>query len=659
MKNPPPAVLLLAFSSLAASTLTASPVIALTSPLTGAPYTVSTISVTGTSSAPGGSISSVMVNNVAAVSGDGFATWTASIPLGFGTNAVTATATDNTGTSAAATLTVTTSAAPAYNPLIIPDTLTGPTFNLSLNQRSKQFQSGAATTTYSYNDMLFWGPTLIMNKDEWVQIHLKNNLIDTTTTHWHGFHIPAIMDGGPHQTIPGGTTWSPSFKVDNNAGTYWYHPHLHEKAQEQVTRGGGGFIIIRDPQEAALNLPRTYGVDDIPLALTSRRFLTTAGNVNQFAVTNSAYGDYLMVNGTLKPQISLPAQYVRLRVLNADIERSFNVGFSDNRTFWVIATDGGLVNAPIAVTRVDLGVGERAEILVNLGGATVGSTLDLKAYNSGQARDYPGGEPDTSGPFGSLLNNTTIQLLRINVAAATANPITTRPTTLKSNPYWTAADVTNPVTRTIRITGGIPNSATPLFTFDNIGYSSSVINQNLKYNAVEKWTIVNNSGFSHSFHIHDVQFNLLSRTGGNNSGLKAAEAGWKDTFFIGQNASVSFLAKFDSFASNNNPFMYHCHFANHEDEGLMGQFLVKNNAIEDLGIASFARTGNNSQISLVFKSTPGTTYTLQYSPNMLTGSWTDIGSVTSDGSSAAFTETDPVRLAQARGFYRVTIPVIP
>ncbi len=90
----------------------------------------------------------------------------------------------------------------------------------------------------------------------------------------------------------------------------------------------------------------------------------------------------------------------------------------------------------------------------------------------------------------------------------------------------------------------------------------------------------------------------------------------------------------------------------------MGQFLVVNNTIEDLAIASFTRTGSNSLISLDFKATPGTTYTLQYSTDLTTGSWTDIGSVTSDGTTATFNENDPSRLGQARGFYRVTIPTI-
>ncbi len=637
------------------------PLVAITSPASAFSTATATLTVSGTSSDALSGVSNVTVNGVNATTSNNFATWSVSIPLGYGTNGITAVAYDAAGNvTTTAPVNVTLTATQTYNPLIIPELMTGTTFNLNLHNSAKRFgntafQNTADTTTISYNNMLMWGPTLIMNKGDWVQLNVTNNLAESTTTHWHGFHIPAIMDGGPHQIIPAGTTWRPQFKVDNNAGTYWYHPHLHEHTQDQLTKGGGGMIIIRDPIESALNLPRTYGVDDIPLALTSRRWAANQFVTGLAGVTQSAYGDYMLVNGTLSPQITLPKQYVRLRILNAEIERSYNLGFSDGRTFYQIATDGGLVNAPIALTRLVLAVGERAEILVDLTGATVGSSFDLQAFNSGQANDFPGGEPATTGQFGSLLNNTTFNILRINVGNPTANPVNTRPATLTTNTFYGLTDVTN--TRTVTITNGFPGSGLP-FSFDNLVYSSNVINQNLNLNAVERWNITNTSAFSHSFHIHDIQFKIISRTGGNNAGVKAFEDGWKDTLFIGQNQTVSFIAKFDGFASETNPFMYHCHFSNHEDEGLMGQFVVKNNATEALAISSFMRTGDNSLIQLDFRATPGTTYTLQYLSDLTTGTWTDIGSVTSDGSTATFTETDAARLAQPRGFYRVTIPVI-
>ncbi len=634
------------------------PAVAITSPASGTSTATNTITVSGTSSDALSGISKVTVNGQTATTSNGFATWSISVPLGFGTNGITAIAYDGAGNvTTTSPVNVTLSAAQTYNPLIIPEVITGTTFNLNLHTTTKQFLSGTATNTYAYNNMLFWGPTLIMNKGDWVQMNVTNNLPDTTTTHWHGFHIPAIMDGGPHQTIPAGTTWRPSFKVDNNAGTYWYHPHLHEFTQTQLTYGAGGMIIIRDDEEAALNLPRTYGVDDIPLALTSRRFTN-----NQFVGVGSEYGDNMVVNGVLNPQISMPKQYVRFRILNAEMERSYNLGVTTSagadRTFYVIGTDGGLVNAPIAVTRATIAVGERIEILVDLTGDTIGTSFDIKAYNSGQANDFPGSEPATTGQFGSLLNNTTFNILHVNVVAATTSPtpVTSRPATLKTNTFYTAGQVTN--TRTVTITNGFPGTGLP-FSFNNLVYSPTVINQTLNLDAVEQWNITNTSGFSHSFHIHDIQFHLISRTGGNNTGIKTFEEGWKDTLFVGQNQTVSFIAKFDGFASSTNPFMYHCHFSSHEDDGLMGQFVVVNNAVEDLAIASFTRTGDNSLITLQFKATVGTTYTLQYSADMTTGSWTDIGSVTSDGTSATFNETDATRLGQARGFYRVVIPTIP
>ncbi len=456
----------------------------------------------------------------------------------------------------------TTSSTKGYNTLWIPPTLTGTTFNLTLGSSTKQLRTGAATATYGYNGNSFWGPTLIMNKGDDVQINVTNSLGDQTTVHWHGFHIPAIMDGGPHQIINAGATWSPNFQVKNNAATFWYHPHLHMKTQEQLTKGAGGFILVNDPVESALPLPRTYGTDDIPLVLTSRRYNTD----NSFNLT-TAYGDYLLTNGTPNAEISLPKQFVRFRILNTEIERAYNLGFSDNRTFYVITNDGGLLNAPVPVTRVKLAVGERVEILVNLGSDAVGSSMDMKAFNTGQVFGFPGAEPASSGNFGSLLNNIDFSLLHINVVAPTANPIMALPGTLANNVYWTNTDVTK--SRTITITGGQAGSA---FTFDNNTYGFTAINQNIQLNAIEKWTIVNNNIFGHSFHIHDVQFKIISRSSGSVAGY---ESGWKDVVYIPLGESVSVIAKFDDFSSGVSPYMYHCHFSNHEDEGLMGQFLVE------------------------------------------------------------------------------------
>lgn len=465
----------------------------------------------------------------------------------------------------------TTAAIAQYNTIAIPEALYGTNFNLELKDATKQLRTGNLTVTGAINNESFWGPTLFINKGEEVHMNITNNLNEETTLHWHGMHLPAVMDGGPHQVIPAGTLWQPYWTVMNNAGTYWYHPHLHEMTQAQITKGVGGFIIVKDPQEAALALPRTYGVDDIVLALTSRSY-TTANQFDSPPTSTRVYGDYMLTNGTPNAQVSLPKQYVRLRILNAEIERGYNLGFSDNRTFYIIANDGGLLNAPVAVTRVKLMVGERIEIMVNLGNDTVGSTVDLKAYNSGQTLGFPGGEPNSSGQFGSLLNNVDFSVLHINVAATTTTttPITAVPSALATNTYWTATDAT--VTKALSVTGGQPNVA---FTFDNTPFVLNTINKTVNLNDIEKWTVTNNAVFGHSFHIHDIEFKIVARNG-SAANIGTHESGWKDTFYLPRNESVSFVAKFDDFADADvtHPYMYHCHFAGHEDGGMMGQFIV-------------------------------------------------------------------------------------
>jgi bilirubin oxidase len=471
--------------------------------------------------------------------------------------------------------------AQTYNNLWIPDTLSGTEFNLTIKDTLKQIKTGNQTITGGINGD-FWGPTLFINKGETVHMNVRNKLNDSTTIHWHGMHLPAVMDGGPHQVIPPGTLWQPFWEVKNQAGTYWYHPHLHEMTTEHLTKGIGGFMIVRDAEESALALPRTYGVDDIPLMVSSRRYDAN----NQFVFTNVAYGDYLLTNGTSNAQISLPKQYVRLRILNAETERGYDLGFSDNRTFYIIGNDGGLLGAPVAVTRVKLMVGERVEILVNLGNDAVGATLDLKAYNSGQAFGFPGGEPATSGNFGSLLNNIDFPILRINVAATNSNAITSLPSTLVNNTYWTAADAT--VTRAIAVTGG--QGPTP-FSFDNSSFNLTTINKTVNLNDIEKWTITNNNIFGHTFHIHDVEFKIVARNGVSTA-VGSHESGWKDVLYLPRGENATFVAKFDDYADPIHPFMYHCHFTNHEDGGMMGQFVVTgttgiNSSKENLGFTIF------------------------------------------------------------------------
>ena len=74
---------------------------------------------------------------------------------------------------------------------------------------------------------------------------------------------------------------------------------------------------------------------------------------------------------------------------------------------------------------------------------------------------------------------------------------------------------------------------------------------------------------AHPFHIHGVSFQVLSENGGP---IRPENQGWKDTVLVYQ--ELELLVRFDRSAPQDAPFMYHCHILEHEDAGMMGQFVV-------------------------------------------------------------------------------------
>ena len=143
-------------------------------------------------------------------------------------------------------------------------------FQLRLQRGSKSFLPGLQTPTFGINGD-YLGPTLRFKRGESVAFTIDNQLGEPTTLHWHGFHLPPLQDGGPHQTIPDGGRWEPEFDIIQFAGTYWYHSHLLHESGRQVYMGLAGMIQVED-DTVAVDLPNEYGVDDIPLILQDRRF---------------------------------------------------------------------------------------------------------------------------------------------------------------------------------------------------------------------------------------------------------------------------------------------------------------------------------------------------------------------------------------------------
>ena len=320
--------------------------------------------------------------------------------------------------------------AAAQNQLWIPPVLNGPVYNLQMQNGTHSFYPGHTTPTMGFNGNIL-GPTLILQGGTRAKMNVLNSLGEDATVHWHGLHVSPENDGGPHSVIGPNETYSPTFTVLNNAATYWYHPHLHQNTTRQVLNGLAGMIIVKDAAEAALSLPRTYGVDDFPLIVQTKSIDPVSDTIRYGFNGNPVLNkdSILMVNATVNPVLDVPRQMVRFRLLNASAQRVFRFGFAANNNFYQIASDDGLLNAPVTVNRVMLAPGERAELLVDFSGYAVGSTVFFDSYANELRPGVFGATIGVRPPAGSLnynpnaLNGSIFSVIQFHVVAATTSPV--------------------------------------------------------------------------------------------------------------------------------------------------------------------------------------------------------------------------------------------
>lgn len=474
------------------------------------------------------------------------------------------------------------------NPLSIPPLEEGEViegvrhFRLNLQQGSSSFFPDTTTATFGINGN-YLGPSLRLHRNEAVSMHVENQLGESTTLHWHGFHLPVSEDGGPHQVIANGNSWNPQFTVFQFAGTFWYHSHMLHTSGEQVYKGLAGLIIVEDEEEQ-LELPSSYGVDDIPLIVQDRRFNDDGSFQYLSAYEDSVigmHGDTILVNGTRQPYFEASTRLVRFRLLNAANARTFTFAFSDGREFQQIASDGGLLQAPVTLTRLELACAERAEIVVDFSDGR-----DVKLLSLGRSPnfpDFPGAmsemmrslnaqqfeilsiRPQAQLQESAILPEQLASIYRLPEAAST----NTRQFLLSMGSGMRSGDDRGPGRGTRNGNGGGHGGGNS--SINGRRMDMDFINERIQFNTTEIWELSNNSPMMHPFHVHNGQFQILDRNGQQPA---ANEMGWKDTVKIGSGERVRIIMRFTDFIDEQNPYMYHCHILEHEDQGMMGQFLI-------------------------------------------------------------------------------------
>ncbi len=414
-------------------------------------------------------------------------------------------------------------------------------FNLTMQTGTKQFTGQGATNTMGINGS-YLGPTLRVTQGDVLNLNVTNQIGQETTLHWHGMRPPSDMDGGPHQVIAPNATWHATYTVDQRASTNWYHPHPHGTTAAQVYAGLAGMMIVDDVETADLDLPKTYGVDDFPVVVQDRDMNadgTFSYSATHMEVMQGKKGNTILINGVIDPVLDVPAKEVRLRLLNGSNSRIYNFSLSGGLSFKLIATEQGLLAAPISLTSITMSPGERAEIVVDLT-SQLGQQFTLNDINTGYA------------------------LFQLNVSKA-ATVATITPNTLSTSLV--------PLQRNqaVRTRQFILSMGQGKVYINDKQMDINRIDEVMTLNQIEILDIQNTSNMDHNLHIHGVYFQLLSRNG---ALPKAFEAGLKDTVYLPPNSRVEAIVQFSKATIAGAPYMYHCHILEHEDAGMMGQFTV-------------------------------------------------------------------------------------
>jgi FtsP/CotA-like multicopper oxidase with cupredoxin domain len=416
------------------------------------------------------------------------------------------------------------------------------------------------------------GPTFRVRTGQKLRVTFDNELAEQTILHWHGLNVPVAADGHPRFAIPQGGRYVYEFEVKGPASTYWYHAHPDGRTGEQVYRGLAGLLVVSDPHEGQLSLPS--GPFDVGLVIQDRLF--SADNQLVYLTTlmdrmRGVLGDRILVNGVADYVMRAVAGTYRLRLVNASNGRIYRIAWADGSPLTVIATDGGLLDAPVRKQYAMLAPAERIDLWVDFGERPLGSEVALVSL--------PFDGMTSPGPMGSRVppQGAALTLLRVKVDRAGGERLHL-PTSLATIERYRLAEAVN---------ARAPRRIVPTMQHMSLGINGRTFEMNrvapderAKLDTLEAWEFDNTAGFGmgmmgmmgrmpHPFHVHGGQFQVVRREGVTHTGY--VDTGWKDTVLVMPGEKATILKRYLDYTG---VYLYHCHNLEHEDAGMMRNFAI-------------------------------------------------------------------------------------
>jgi spore coat protein A len=383
-----------------------------------------------------------------------------------------------------------------------------------------------------------------------------------TVVHVHGGRVPPDSDGWPEDWYAPGKSATSHYPNEQDAALLWYHDHAMGINRLNVCAGMAGLYVIRDSFEDGLNLPK--GDFEIPLVLMDRMFRRD-GQI-YYPVTEfpdapwmpEYFGDVVLINGKALPYLEVQPRKYRFRILNASNGRFYFLSLDNGARLHQIGTDQGLLPTSVAVNRLAIAPGERADVVVDFAEHR-GESIVLKDLNSTLMQFRVAGER-VADP--SLLPQT----LRPFAKIAEGSAVRTRPLSLE--------EVDN-------------RRGEPMIHLLDGKRWHEPISENPVLGTTEIWEFLNLTDDAHPIHLHLVRFQILDRRALDVPAYiyqnrkiiyrsdavppDANEAGWKDTVRCTPHASTRIIVKFEGYTGR---YVWHCHILEHEDNEMMRPYEI-------------------------------------------------------------------------------------
>ena len=382
-------------------------------------------------------------------------------------------------------------------------------------------------------------PTLRVQPGDVVRLRLVNALDETTNLHVHGLAVSPLgtSDNVFLHIAPGrAQDYEIRIAATQSPGLYWYHPHPHGHSDEQVRNGMSGALIVEgllDP------FPELAGLREHVLLLKDAQ-------IGEGRIVHRGIGDAAVrtVNGMLDPTITLrPGETQLWRIGNVGADLYYLLTLDGHR-FFEVARDGHRLARLVPKRQLLLEPGAREEVLVQAAGP---GTYQLRTAGF-----------DT-GPQGNRYEGAVLATVRVEGAAV--------PPLALPKHLLPVADLRRRITdrRTIVFSESAHGDT---FYVDGRTFDPNRIDTRVTLGAIEEWTIRNESGELHDFHIHQTDFQVTEV-----NGVPQRLDGYQDIVNVPVHGEVKVIIPFTD-PDIVGRFVYHCHLLSHEDKGMMATIEV-------------------------------------------------------------------------------------